>query len=136
MKAQFTHTIHTDGRGFTEISELIQRRVDELDCTVGLVNVFLQHTSASILITENADSTVLTDLESVISRLAPDGDPIYQHNYEGDDDMAAHLRSMLTCTQLTIPIMDGRLALGTWQGVFLWEHRYRGRARKLILTFV
>lgn len=131
---QFTLTIQTPGRGLHEISADIRRCVTEANTQTGLVNIFLQHTSASLTITENADPTVLTDLETVIQRLAPDGDPEYQHDYEGDDDMAAHIRSVLTTNELTIPIKEGRLALGTWQGLFLWEHRYRPHRRSIVVT--
>lgn len=119
-----------------EITEQINQAL--LDCRLqnGLAHVFLKHTSASLLITENADPTVLVDLETIITRLAPDADPAYQHVYEGDDDMAAHVRSVLTTNDLTIPIENGRLALGTWQGVFLWEHRYQPHTRSLILSVV
>lgn len=99
-----------------------------------MVNIFLQHTSASITVTENADPTVLQDLETIIRRLAPDGDPEYRHDYEGDDDMAAHVRSVLTKNELTLPMKNGCLALGTWQGVFLWEHRYQAHSRSIIVT--
>jgi len=131
---QFSLTFETSGRGLIEITPDISRLVRQSEANCGLVNVFLQHTSASLLITENADPTVLQDLETIIQRLAPDGDPEYRHDYEGDDDMAAHVRSILTTSVLTLPIKDGRLALGTWQGVFLWEHRYRKHLRSLIVT--
>ena len=134
MMNQFTIDTHTSGRGLTEITQQISQKLSHYNIETGLLNIFLQHTSASLVITENADSTVLTDLETIIQRLAPDGDPEYQHNYEGDDDMAAHVRSILTTNELTIPIRDRRLALGTWQGVFLWEHRYRPRSRSIVLT--
>jgi len=131
---QFSLTFETSGRGLIEITSDISKLVRQSEANCGLVNVFLQHTSASLLITENADPTVLQDLETIIQRLAPDGDPEYRHDYEGDDDMAAHVRSILTTSVLTLPIKDGRLALGTWQGVFLWEHRYRKHLRSLIVT--
>lgn len=86
------------------------------------------------MLCENADSTVLMDLETIMQRLAPDGDPAYRHNYEGDDDMAAHVRSVLTTNSLTLPISNGQLNLGTWQGVFLYEHRYQPHTRRVILT--
>ncbi|WP_298599384.1 secondary thiamine-phosphate synthase enzyme YjbQ [Zoogloea sp.] len=100
----------------------------------GLVNVFVQHTSCSLLITENADPDVRRDLETLFARLAPDGDPAYRHDLEGDDDMAAHARSVLSGASLTIPVGDGRLLLGTWQGVFLWEHRTASHARRVVVT--
>jgi secondary thiamine-phosphate synthase enzyme len=98
--------------------------------------VFLRHTSASLLITENADPDVRRDLETFISRLAPDGDPAFVHKMEGPDDMPAHIRSVLTASELTIPVRERRLALGTWQGVYLWEHRYRPHNRRLDVTIL
>ena len=100
----------------------------------GLVNVFEQHTSCSLLITENADPDVRRDLETIFARLAPDGDPAYRHDLEGDDDMAAHARSVLSGASLTIPVGDGRLLLGTWQGIYLWEHRTASHARRVVVT--
>jgi len=100
----------------------------------GLCHVFLHHTSASLIITENADSNVRRDLENYIARLVLDGDPAYLHDQEGADDMAAHIRSVLTQTEITIPIQRGRLALGSWQGLFLWEHRYHAHRRNLTVT--
>jgi len=129
-------TVRTDGRGLYEISRNINDLIKESEVISGLSQLFLQHTSASLVITENADSTVLSDLETVISRLAPDGDPAYRHNYEGDDDMAAHVRSVLTSNELSIPIQGGALALGTWQGVFLWEHRYQAHNRSIIVSLI
>lgn len=96
--------------------------------------MFIRHTSASLTLCENADPDVLTDLETFLSRIAPDGDPMFIHTAEGPDDMPAHIRSMLTQSTLTIPIVDGRCALGTWQGIFLLEHRSRAHARKVILS--
>lgn len=133
---QFVLSIQTDGRGLYEITSELTKYIQPLAVQKGLANVFLQHTSASLTITENADSTVLKDLEMVIQRLAPDGDPEYHHDYEGDDDMAAHIRSVLTTNELSLPIQNGRLALGTWQGVFLWEHRYRPHRRSIVLTVI
>lgn len=129
-----TLRIQTPGRGLFEISDQINAEIYSAGIENGLGHVFIQHTSASLIITENADPTVLLDLETIISRLAPDGDPEFKHDYEGDDDMAAHVRSILTHTNLSIPIQESRLALGTWQGVYLWEHRYRSHERKIILT--
>jgi secondary thiamine-phosphate synthase enzyme len=96
--------------------------------------VFVQHTSCSLLITENADPDVRHDLETIIRRLAPDGDPAYRHDTEGPDDMAAHARTMLTSTSVTVPVGDGRLLLGTWQGIYLWEHRVAEHRRKVVVT--
>jgi len=126
--------IQTSGRGLIELTDQLVKCIDQSGVNTGLANIFLQHTSASLTITENADPTVLDDLETVFRRLAPDGDPEYRHDYEGDDDMAAHIRSVLTTNELTVPIMNGRLALGTWQGIFLWEHRYRAHSRSIVVT--
>ena len=131
-----TIEVATSGRGFHEISSDLQREVERSAVASGLCHVFLRHTSASLLITENADPDVRHDLETFISRLAPDGDPAYLHTMEGADDMPAHIRSVLTASELTIPVRDGRLALGTWQGAYLWEHRYRPHRRRLDLTII
>jgi len=127
-------TVQTTGRGLIEITDELKDFVSKQQLNNGLCHVFIRHTSASLLITENADSTVLLDLETILARLAPDGDPEYRHNYEGDDDMAAHIRCALTQTTLTIPVIEGQLMLGTWQGVFLWEHRYRGHHREVVFS--
>lgn len=136
--SSFTTTIEvaTPGRGFCEISSDLQRLVKQSDVASGLCHLFLRHTSASLLITENADPDVRRDLETFISRLAPDGDPAYAHRMEGPDDMPAHIRSVLTASELTLPIRERRLALGTWQGVYLWEHRYRPHSRRLDVTII
>jgi secondary thiamine-phosphate synthase enzyme len=128
--------IPTPGRGFHEISQELQHAVRQSGVSVGLCHVFLRHTSASLLITENADPDVRLDLENFISKLVPDGDPAYAHGMEGPDDMPAHIRSVLTCSELTIPIRKGQLALGTWQGVYLWEHRVRPHLRRIDVTMV
>ena len=126
--------IETRGRGSVLLTDHIQRIVRESGAREGLCNVFILHTSASLLLTENADPDVRQDLETFISRLAPDGDPAYRHDAEGPDDMAAHVRTMLTETSLTVPLRDGRLALGTWQGIYLWEHRHAAHTRRVIVT--
>jgi secondary thiamine-phosphate synthase enzyme len=131
-----TLEVTTAGRGFNEISAALQRLVAQSNVAAGLCHVFLRHTSASLLITENADPHVRRDLEKFISRLAPDGDPTYLHTMEGPDDMPAHIRSVLTCSELTIPVREGRLLLGTWQGAYLWEHRFRGHHRQLEVTII
>jgi secondary thiamine-phosphate synthase enzyme len=128
--------IATRGRGFQEISAELQNVVTGSGVAIGLCHVFLRHTSASLLITENADPDVRRDLENFICKLAPDGDPSHVHTMEGPDDMPAHIRSVLTCCELTIPIREGRLALGTWQGAYLWEHRHRAHRRRLDITIV
>lgn len=125
----------TRGRGFVNITHTINEKISKSTFKIGLCNLFLHHTSASLLICENADPLVLSDLEAFMQRLTPDGDPLYQHTAEGPDDMPAHVRTILTQTSITIPITDHALALGTWQGVFLWEHRLQSLTRKLTLTF-
>ena len=127
-------SIKTMGRGTYDISTEIQQVVYDSKLQVGLCHLFLQHTSASLILCENADPTVRTDLESFMARIAPDGDPAYQHDMEGADDMPAHIRSILTHNSLTIPVSNGRCLLGTWQGIYLWEHRTAAHNRKLIVT--
>lgn len=129
-----TIEVKTTGRGFQEISSELQAFVRSGEVTTGLCHVFLAHTSASLLITENADAAVRVDLENWMGRLVADGDPAYRHSMEGPDDMPAHIRSVLTCSELTLPIREGRLALGTWQGVYLWEHRFRPHRRRIEVT--
>lgn len=131
---QHTLNIKTKGRGTFEISNDIQKVLDENNAHSGLCHLFLQHTSASLILCENADPTVRTDLENFMARIAPDGDPSYLHDMEGPDDMPAHIRTILTQNSLTIPIVNGRCALGTWQGIYLWEHRTMAHERKLIIT--
>ena len=135
---QWTGTleVQTRGRGFHPLTDALQAPVRDSDITNGLLHLFLRHTSASLTVTENADPDVLKDLETIISRLGPDGAPGDLHRLEGPDDMAAHVRSVLTQTELTLPVRNGRLALGTWQGVFLWEHRHRAHARQLEITLL
>jgi secondary thiamine-phosphate synthase enzyme len=128
--------VATAGRGFHEITADLQRVAARSGVASGLCHVFLRHTSASLLITENADPDVRRDLETFISRLAPDGDPSYVHTMEGPDDMPAHIRSVLTCSELTIPVREGRLLLGAWQGAYLWEHRHRAHRRLLDITII
>lgn len=134
MIHQKTLEFRTRGRGTTNITDAVEKIVAESGIRKGLCTVFLQHTSASLILCENADPDVRKDLETIFSRLAPDGDSAYRHDTEGDDDMAAHARSILTSNSLTIPVADGRLTLGTWQGVFLWEHRYAAQTRQLVVT--
>ena len=131
-----TIEVATPGRGFHEIGADVQRAVAQSAVRDGICHVFLRHTSASLLITENADPDVRRDLESWVSRLAPDGDPAYLHSMEGPDDMPAHIRSVLTSSELTIPVRAGRLALGTWQGAYLWEHRLRPHRRRIEVTVI
>jgi secondary thiamine-phosphate synthase enzyme len=126
--------VSSKGRGFVEITGEVNRIVARGQIENGLCHLFLKHTSASLLITENADSDVRADLETFMQKYAPDGDPAYRHDMEGADDMPAHIRSVLTATELTVPIRSHRLALGAWQGIYLWEHRYRPHTRRLELT--
>lgn len=126
-------TLVTKGRGFTEFTAEIRRLVVESGVRQGLATVFCRHTSASLVVQENADPDVRADLERFFARLVPDGDPLFAHTLEGADDMPAHVRAALTQTQLSIPVMDGRLALGTWQGLYLWEHRSAGHRREVVL---
>jgi len=127
-------TIQTQGRSTIDITGEIEQLLRESKIEQGLCHVFLHHTSASLIITENADSNVRHDLENYIARLVLDGDPAYLHDQEGADDMAAHIRAVLTQSEITIPIQHGRLALGSWQGLFLWEHRYHAHRRNLTVT--
>jgi len=134
MIEQHTITLQTQGRATIDITGEIEQllRVSSID--QGLCHVFLHHTSASLIITENADSNVRRDLENYIAKLVLDGDSAYLHDQEGPDDMAAHIRSVLTQSEMTIPVRSGGLALGTWQGLFLWEHRYHGHRRNITVT--
>ncbi|MCG6964882.1 MAG: secondary thiamine-phosphate synthase enzyme YjbQ [Chromatiaceae bacterium] len=134
MTHQETIRQRTHGRGTYDITDRLRAVVRNAGIQTGLCHLFLQHTSASLIICENADPTVRTDLERFIARLVPDGDPIYQHTLEGPDDMPAHVRSILTTTDLTLPISDGQCALGTWQGVYLYEHRHHQHERRVIVT--
>lgn len=126
--------VETRGRDTLDITERITREVSASGVETGLCHVFLKHTSASLLINENADPDVRRDLETFFADLVPDGDSRFRHRAEGADDMAAHVRLALTHSDLTIPVSGGRLALGTWQGVFLWEHRYRPHRRHILVT--
>ena len=134
MVAQQQLEVNTRGRGTTDITADVQSVVRHSGVTTGVCNVFIRHTSASLMICENADPAVLRDLETFLSRLVPDGDPMFTHTAEGPDDMPAHVRSILTQSDLTIPVTAGHCALGTWQGVYLWEHRHRGHRRTVVVT--
>jgi secondary thiamine-phosphate synthase enzyme len=134
--AQRSLRIRTHGRGFHNITDRVQQIVQEAGVPNGVCHAFLRHTSASLLITENADPAVLRDLERFVLRIAPDGDPAHEHDAEGPDDMPAHIRSLLAGVAVTAPIGEGRLLLGVWQGVFLWEHRTHGHEREVIVTIV
>jgi secondary thiamine-phosphate synthase enzyme len=122
-------------RGLTDVTAEVRRVVRSLGLRHGLCTVFIRHTSASLVIQENADPAVLEDLEAFLARLVPEGDPLYTHVAEGDDDMPGHVRSALTRTSEQVPIVDGDLALGTWQALYVWEHR-RGRRRRELLVHV
>ncbi|HVU28107.1 MAG TPA: secondary thiamine-phosphate synthase enzyme YjbQ [Verrucomicrobiae bacterium] len=129
-------TISTRGRGLYEFTDEVERWVRENKFREGLLTIHLRHTSASLLIQENADPDVRRDLEAFFQRLVPDGDAIFIHTSEGDDDMPAHVRTALTAVNLSVPFHEGQLALGTWQGIYLWEHRIRGHSRNIALHFV
>lgn len=126
--------ISTLGRGTYNISRELEKAVSEAGITTGLCNVFIKHTSASLIISENADPDVRHDLENFMEKIAPDGDPAYVHRDEGADDMPAHIRTVLTQTALSIPVINGQIGLGTWQGVYCWEHRTHPHHRNVIIT--
>src|SRR5512135_1106571 len=138
MLRQALHEIRipTRGRGLYEFTGKVADWVSQNGFSSGLVTLHLCHTSASLLIQENADPDVQRDLESFFARLVPDGDPLFVHTVEGEDDMPAHVRAALTAVSLSIPVSGGRLALGTWQGLYLWEHRHAAHSRTVIAHFV
>ena len=136
MVVQHTLSVSTRGRGTYDITAEIARAVRESAVHTGICHCFIQHTSASLVLCENADPQVRLDLESFMARLVPDGDPLFDHTDEGPDDMPAHVRSILTKMDLTLPVRDGRCALGTWQGVYLYEHRSRAHRRQVMLTLI
>jgi secondary thiamine-phosphate synthase enzyme len=125
--------IVTIGQGLHEITHEVQAWLRDSGHGDGLCTVFVRHTSASLAIQENADPTARQDLEQWLSRLVPENDPLYRHTLEGPDDMPAHIKAALTLTSVSIPVVAGRLALGTWQGLYLWEHRHRGSERTVVL---
>lgn len=129
-------TVITNGRGTYEITEPVHSFVSQAAVISGLCHVFVHHTSASLILCENADPTVRSDLESFMKKIAPDGDPAYQHDMEGPDDMPAHIRTVLTQTGINIPVTEGKCALGTWQGIYLWEHRTHAHTRTITLTII
>ena len=124
----------TRGRGTYDITPQVRDVVRNAGVQTGLCHLFLQHTSASLILCENADPTVRSDLERFLARLVPDGDPIYDHSQEGPDDMPAHVRAILTKVEMTLPVSQGRCALGTWQGIYLYEHRHHAHTRRVIVT--
>ena len=128
--------VATRGRGTFDITQEVQAAVAESGVANGLCNVFLHHTSASLILCENADPDVRRDLESFMSRLVKDGDPLFVHDAEGPDDMPAHVRTILTQNSINVPVRAGRLALGTWQGLYLWEHRHAPHRRRISVTVI
>ncbi len=131
---QTTLTIQTRGKGLHEITDVVARELARSGLKRGMVNVFCQHTSASLVIMENADPTARRDLENWFERLVPEDDLHFEHTLEGADDMPSHIKMALTRTSETIPFSEGRLLLGTWQGVYLWEHRAMSHTRRIVLT--
>ncbi|MEI7935772.1 MAG: secondary thiamine-phosphate synthase enzyme YjbQ [Verrucomicrobiota bacterium] len=138
MLRQVLHEIRipTRGRGLYDFTAEVANWVAQNGLRIGLVTLHLRHTSASLLIQENADPDVRRDLENFFARLVPDGDPLFSHTAEGDDDMPAHVRTALTAVNLSIPVSQGQLALGTWQGIYLWEHRRAPNSRAVMVHFV
>lgn len=135
-QAQTTLPIATSGRGLTDITRQINDWVQRQDFRNGLLTVFIRHTSASLLIQENADPEVRRDLERFFARLVPDGDPLFEHTLEGVDDMPAHVRTAVTQTNLAVPLIDSALALGTWQGIYVYEHRLQAQRREVVLHLI
>lgn len=133
---QLEITLATTGQGFTEFTRQAGDFVAASGIATGLLTVFVRHTSASLLIQENADPDVQRDLLAYFRRLVPEGDPLYVHTAEGSDDMPAHVKSALTLTSLTIPVSGGRMVLGTWQGIYLFEHRTRPHRRRVVLHVI
>ncbi len=136
MAEQHRLRITTTGRRFTEITQQVTALVKAATVDSGIAHIFVCHTSCGLAITENADPSVRQDLELLLRRWAPDGDPAYRHDLEGDDDMAAHARSLLTGVSLTVPFAERRLLLGTWQGIYLFEHRAQSHQREVVVTLL
>lgn len=134
-QANTTHEVATTGRGLFEFTQHAARFLSKEQAHDGVLTVFIRHTSASLLIQENADPDVKTDLDRWLSRLVKDGDPLFEHTAEGPDDMPSHVRAALTQTQLSIPVLGGQMALGTWQGLYVFEHRHRAHRRELVFFF-
>ena len=132
-QVQYQFSIVTKGRGIYNISSQIENWIHSQSIRSGLITLFIPHTSASLLIQENADPDVLKDLNSFFNRLIPDGDPLYYHQAEGPDDMPAHIRSALTQTQISIPVEENKMTLGIWQGIYLFEHRTSPHTRKVLI---
>jgi secondary thiamine-phosphate synthase enzyme len=135
---QLTHRIQvaTRGKGLYEITAAVERWLEGCGVSTGLLTVFVQHTSASLVVQENADPDVIRDLNDFLGRLAPENDKLYRHTIEGSDDMPAHIRAALTLTSLAVPVAGGRMALGTWQGIYLFEHRARAHTRSAVLHLI
>ena len=131
---QSSFNVETSGRVCIDLTARVKACVQDAGVESGLCHVFLKHTSASLMLCENADPDVLRDMETFMSRLAPDGDPMFHHVAEGSDDMTAHIRTVITHSDLTIPVRDGRCDLGTWQGIYLWEHRTSPHRRSVVVT--
>lgn len=136
MTEQYRLTIATRGRGSTEITANVAALVQAAAVDTGIAHIFVRHTSCGLAVTENADPTVRCDIEMLMQRWAPDGDSAYRHDLEGDDDMAAHARSLLTGTSLSVPFAGRRMLLGTWQGIYLFEHRTQGHQREIVVTLL
>jgi secondary thiamine-phosphate synthase enzyme len=132
-QAFYELVLATRGRGLREFTAEVTRWIAENEFSDGLLTLHLRHTSASLLIQENADPDVRLDLDAFFARLVRDGDPLFRHTVEGDDDMSAHIRTALTAVSLSIPVQTGRLALGTWQGIYVWEHRLRPHTRRIVV---
>jgi len=135
-QAQHELTLATRGRGLYEFTDAVAAWISSQDFRDGLLTLHLRHTSASLVIQENADPDVRRDLEAFFARLAPDGDPLFVHTAEGDDDMPAHIRTALTAVNLSVPVRAGQLTLGAWQGIYLWEHRRAAHSRTIALHFI
>ena len=132
--AQHAWTVQTRGRGFADVGAELAAFVAKCGIATGIAHLWVHHTSCSLIVGENADPVVRADLERFFARLVQDGDALFEHDAEGPDDMPAHVRSVLTATSLSVPVSGGRLALGTWQGIYLWEHRTQPHARRLTAT--
>ena len=134
MTAQSEIHVATQGRGTYDLTSDVQSAVQQAGIELGMCNIFIRHTSASLMLCENADPAVMRDLETFMARIAPDGDPANTHVDEGPDDMPSHIRSIITHSDLNLPVRGGRCDLGTWQGVYLWEHRHTSHQRKVTVT--
>lgn len=133
MIEQISIRVRGQGQGLYPITEQIRTLVSDYGQSEGLCTLFIRHTSASLLIQENCDDSARVDLENWLNRLVPENDPLYTHTLEGADDMPAHIKSALTATQISVPFQHGELMLGTWQGIYLWEHRHQGGSRHVVV---